>query len=529
MKFYFRNARYGDGRNVGGFGGEVNKSTLNWIGTQTLSYATSLGEGNNIDFLIGYESNKSTRDNTIAEAQGFPNPQVRKLVNASSPQTTVSSTDAFSFTSMFARVNYNYNYKYYLSGSIRRDGSSRFGSNNRFGTFWSAGASWRISEEPFLQSSDWVNSLKLRASYGVTGNAGIGNFVSLAQFGFAENDVVIAYEGNSGGAPTEIGNQDLTWEQSKAFNIGLDFALFNRIDGIIEYFNRESDNLLLDVPISRTTGFTDLTQNFGAMKNTGIELTLNADIIKKDDFYLKAGGNITFISNEITRLNEEFVEGTKIRREGLDFQTYYLYDWAGVNPDNGDPLWYTDDSRTTTTSSTSEAALLTSDKTATPSFFGGFNFNLGFKGLSLDAHFVYTFDNYIYDNTAWVLQGDGRFTPRSQTNLVLNRWQQPGDITNVPRFAWGNTSGSNLRPSTRYLWDGSNIRLRNVTLAYNLPNSLISKTGLRSIRVYARGTNIWTWTKDGDLYFDPETAFSGVVNSPVPNLKTISFGLDIGL
>ena len=207
-----------------------------------------------------------------------------------------------------------------------------------------------------------------------------------------------------------------------------------------------------------------------------------------------------------------------------------MYKWAGVNPDDGAPLWYTDEAETQTTSDVSEAELFViEDKTATPSLFGGFNLNLGFKGLTLDAHFIYSFDNYIYDATAWVIQGDGRFTPRSQTNLVLDRWQQPGDITNVPRFAWGNTSGSNLRPSTRYLWDGSHIRLRNLTLAYNLPQDVISSIGLRSLRVYARGVNIWTWTRDKDLYFDPETTFSGVVNSPVPNLRTISFGIDIGI
>ena len=152
-EFYFRNARYGDGRNVGGFGGEVNKNTLNWIGTQTINYSKTLGDNNNFEVLVGYESNESTIETVIAEAQGFPNPQVRELVNAASPQTTVSTEDGFAFTSAFARLNYNYNYKYYLSGSIRRDGSSRFGVNNRFGTFWSVGGSWRLSEEEFHQIS----------------------------------------------------------------------------------------------------------------------------------------------------------------------------------------------------------------------------------------------------------------------------------------------------------------------------------------------------------------------------------------
>ena len=422
------------------------------------------------------------------------------------------------------QVNYNYNYKYYLSSSVRRDGSSRFGANNRYGTFWSVGASWRLDQESFIQNIGAINSLKLRASYGVTGNAGIGNYESIGT-----NALTADYDGLPGGFPGNIGNENLTWERAKSFNVGLDFGLFNRLTGIIEYFDRESDNLLLDVPISRTTGFESLTQNFGAMRNSGIELTLDYAIINNNDFNWSVGGNITFLNNEITKLQEEFIDGTKIRREGLDFGTFYMYEWQGVNSETGEPLWYVDDTRSETTSSASTAERMVNNFTATPDFFGGFNTDVSFKGLFVNAQFTYSAGNWIYDNTAWVLQGDGRFTPRSQTNLVLTRWQNPGDITNVPQFAWGNTSSSNLRPSTRYAHDGTHLRLRNFTVGYNIPSSLVSNANLRSARVYVRGINMWTWTKEKDLYLDPEAAISGVIDSPVPNLKTISFGLDIGL
>ncbi|RMG23890.1 MAG: TonB-dependent receptor, partial [Bacteroidetes bacterium] len=426
--------------------------------------------------------------------------------------------------SIFGRVNYNFKEKYYLSGSIRRDGSSRFGINNRYGTFWSAGVSWRLDQEDFISNLGVIDALKLRASYGVTGNAEIGNYAAIPTFSFSGFE----YDGQPGGAPGNIGNVDLTWEKSTSFNIGLDFGLFNRISGTVEYFNREADDLLLNVPISRTTGFGSLLQNFGALRNSGLELTLDAAIINSGDFRWSVGGNITFIKNRITRLDEEFISGTKLRREGEDYQSYYLYEWAGVDPANGDPLWYTDSTMTETSNDPNNIERFLNGKSASPDFFGGFNTNLRWRGFTIDAQFVTSWDNWLYDATAWVLQGDGRFTPRSQTNLVLRRWQKPGDVTDVPRFAWGNTSSSNLRNSTRWLHDGTHIRLRNLTVAYNLPTSLVSQVGLSSARIYFRGINMWTWTREKDLYLDPEAAFSGVINSPVPNLKTISGGIDIG-
>jgi len=522
-EFYFRNARYGDGRNANGIGAESIRRQLSWIGTQTLNYSTTIGDAHNIGGLVGYEANKTDRRSIFATAENYPDPSLRTLASAATPTTASSNLTEWSFESLFGQINYNYNYRYYLSASLRRDGSSRFGTENRYGTFWSVGASWRISEEGFMAGNKVVQDLKLRTSYGITGNAGIGNYDAVPTFTFAGVD----YDGNPGGAPGQIGNIELTWEQATNFNVGLDFGLFNRLTGTLEYFQRDNDDLLLDLPVSRTTGFTEITQNFGAMRNSGIELTLNAMIIDKPDFNWSVGGNISFLKNEITRLDEEFIAGTKQRSEGSDFQTYFLFGYAGVNPDNGDPLFYTDETEAETTSSISEATRYVNGKTATPSSFGGFNTSLGFKGLTLDAQIVFSFDNWIYDNTGWVLQGDGRFTPRSQTNLVLNRWQNPGDVTDVPRFAWGNRSGGNTRNSTRYLFDGSYMRLRNVTLAYTLPTSLVEGLGLANVRTYIRGINLFTWTKDKDLYLDPEAEFSGVVNSPVPNLKNLSFGIDV--
>ncbi|MDP4820637.1 MAG: TonB-dependent receptor [Saprospiraceae bacterium] len=524
---YYRNARYGDGRNSNGFAQETTRNITNWLGSQTLNYNKTFAEVHNFSALAGYEANKVTTRSSFVQGQNFPpSPQLRTIENAAEIVGGTSSLTGFAFESYFGRISYNYDYKYYISASLRRDGSSRFGTENRFGNFWSLGASWRLDQEAFIQNIEAINELKLRSSYGITGNAEIGNFAWLPSVSFG-----IDYDGSPGGTFTNIGNTNLTWEQSAAFNVGVDFRVFDRVSGVVEYFWRESDNLLLNLPVSRTTGFTSATQNFGAMVNKGIELTLDVDLVNTGDFSWTAGGNISFIENEITRLAEPFVDGTgnRFRREeGREYNEYWVYDYAGVNPDNGLPLWYTDETREATTSVLAQAQRFYIGKSGTPDFFGGFNSNLSWKGLTLDANFSFTWNNYLYDATAWVTQGDGAFTPRSQTSRVLDRWKKPGDITDVPKFRWGGNSNSNTQGQSRHIYDGTFIRLRNVTLAYQMPSATVKKLGLASARVYARGINFWTWTRDPDLGVDPETAINGYLGSPVPNMKTLSFGIDVG-
>lgn len=522
-EFTYRNPRYGDGRNVGGFASESAINELNWIGTQTLNYNKTFAQKHGVSALVGYEAQNNQRKRVLASGEGYPNPTLRTLASAATPTNASSDITEYGFSSVFSQVNYNYDLKYYLSGSIRRDGSSRFGVNNRYGTFWSVGASWRLDQEAFINSISMIDALKLRTSYGTSGNAGIGNFEWVPLFGFGED-----YDGQPGGAPSNVGNVDLTWEETTSFNVGLDFGLLNFLSGTVEYFDRESDNLLLDRPISATTGFTSLTQNFGSMRNSGWEITLDAAVINSGDFRWNIGGNITFLKNEITKLDEDIVDGTKIRREGFDYQSYYLFEWAGVDPQTGRPQWYTDETETTITGNISEAARFISGRSATPDFFGGFSSDISYKGFSLNTQFSYSWGNYVYDAEARFLQGDGALTPRSQTNLVLNRWRQPGDITDVPFFRWGGNNNSNVANMTRWLYDGSFIRLRNLTVAYNLPSAFINKANMRSARVYFRGTNVLTFFKDPDLYLDPEAQVSGVISSPIPNMRTFTFGVDFG-
>ena len=532
--FIYGNPRYGDARNVGGEAQEAATDQLNWLGTQTLNYSKTFKDVHNIDVLLGYEAQKVTTDQLDVSTQGVPDPIIHVSGGANPQLENFTSRSEYTFESWFSRVNYDFNQRYFATASLRRDGSSRFGPENRYGTFWSIGAGYAISEENFLQNVSAIDFLKLRLSYGQTGNANIDdnnpdtddNYLWAETYGFGRE-----YQGSPGAAPLSTGNRALTWESQNNYNIGLDFTGFNqRFNVTIEYFVRQSTDLLLNRPLSFTTGFREQLTNVSDMENRGIEVQVNGDIISAGDFGLNAGFNFTRITNEITKLNEPIVDGTKRREEGRDFQEYFLYGWAGVNPGNGDPLWYTDGTKTETTSNINEAVRFYDDKSATPDFFGAFNLSARYKQFTLSGQLNYQFGNYIYDGPGWVIHGDGRFTPRSTSTYAFeNRWTTPGQNAKFPRHRWGGNRSSNTQNSDRYLFEGDYMRLRTVSLSYDVPASLLSPLKLRSLQVSVLMNNMWTWTKDDELYFDPEQAINGVFNTVTPINKTVNFILNIGI
>src|SRR5690606_2953568 len=448
------------------------------------------------------EAQKSQRESISASGTQFPNEKLRTRNSASAEFSISGSRSEYTFVSAFSRANYNYDGKYFLSASIRRDGSSRFGSDNRWGTFHSIGGSWVATNEKFLENASFLNLLKIRSSWGLTGNAAIGDFPSQGLYVYGQD-----YDGSPGGVPNQIANPDLTWETQKNFNFGVDFGFFSRVSGTVEYFKRISSDLILDVPLSRTTGFSSLTQNFGEMTNSGLEVSLNADILNTDNFTCNIGFNTTFLQNRITNFTADCNDGSYRRQEGKDFQSFYLYGWAGVNQENGDPQWYTDASETSLTTNLNQAVRYLNDNPATPEFFGRFNTLVSHKGLSLSANFIYSYGNYIFDARARGSLGDGRLTPRSTaTYLYDNRWL-PGKTNAIaPKFIWGGRPGSGEVNNSRWLFDGSFIRLRDLTFAYDFPKTVTSALNLSSFRMYIRGTNILTMVKDEYLYMDPEQA-----------------------
>lgn len=525
-EYLYANPRYGDGRNVGGTADESRTDILNWQGTQTLNFTRSFNKLHNVDVVLGFEQQKFLTDNVEAYGEGFPHPSLKTLASAANPQLATSSRSEYAFESFFSRVNYNYLNKYFASASFRRDGSSRFGPDRRWGNFWSIGLGYTLTEESFMEKVKFFDYLKIRTSYGQTGNAEIGNYAWAGLWGFARE-----YDGEPGASPSQIANPILTWEKQGNFNFGLDFAVWdNKISGTIERYVRISDDLLLNRPLSYTTGFTSILENIGSMKNTGWEINLNGEILSGENKSLSAFFNITTLKNRITKLPSPILDGTKRREEGRDFQEYWLYGWAGVDPETGDPLWYTDSTKTKTTNKIGEAKRFYDGKSATPDFYGSFGLTGKYGRFTFSAQVNYQFGNYLYDGPGWVIHGDGRFTPRSTSEWAFNnRWRQPGDKALFPKFRWGGNKSSNTRNCDRYLFKGDFIRLRTVRIAYKLPDLWAARAGLRGIEAYLLLNNYFTWTADKNLYFDPEQVISGVYNTVTPISKTASIGFNIQL
>jgi TonB-linked SusC/RagA family outer membrane protein len=521
--YIYFNMFFGDGRNSDGYVNDSRLNNLNWQGTNTLTYTNLFSDRHSVNAVAGYEASKNNRERTEMEGEGFAHPNLKLGTSAAITEGT-STRDQYSFESYFARVNYDLDRTYFLSASFRTDGSSRFGPDQRWGKFWSVGVGWTLTNS-FLGDQGLFDYLKLRSSYGEVGNAEIGNYAWRGLYGFAR-----AYDGLPGSAPTGVANTGLTWESQGAFNVGLDYALLDsRITGTVEYYKKSSTELLLDVPVSLTTGFRSTLQNFGDMENSGIEFSISADLVRAQDYDFGLDFNVTTQSNEITRLSEPFIDGTKRREVGRDYQEYYLYGWAGVNPDNGRPLWYTDASKTTTTSNLSQAERFYDGKTATPKYLGSFGFSGRYKALTVRTLATYMFGHHLYETGERFYHGDGRYLPRSTSRWAYqNSWRQPGDQALFPQFSWGGVNSSQPSDADRWLTQGDYIRLKDVTLSYRFPEDLASRLRFSSLTAHLNVTNGYTWVADENLHFDPEQIVSGVYNTGTPNSRTFSLGFTVG-
>ncbi|RYE06661.1 MAG: TonB-dependent receptor, partial [Sphingobacteriales bacterium] len=343
----------------------------------------------------------------------------------------------YDFTSIISTASANYKGKYIVSGSFRRDGSSRFSENNRFGNFWSIGGAWNIDKESFFPQSSFVTGIKLRSSYGITGNANITNYGWRQTFGYGFN-----YNGLPGGTFNSIGNSELTWEGNKQFDIGIDGSFFkNRLTLVADYYVRTSSGLLFDDPVSLTTGFTSITRNIGEVQNKGIEFMVNATPVNGKDFRWDINFNITHNTNKVTKLpgGKDIIDQVNpfILREGNSYQTYFARVYAGVDPSNGDPLWYKDSTHTSTVNNRSLATReLLEGKTAAPKYYGGLSNTFTYKGFSISGDLVYNYGNYVNDGWAFYLV-DGVDGIQQKYALNLKRWQKPGDVTDVPKYVYG--------------------------------------------------------------------------------------------
>lgn len=484
-----------------GYAYNAQTQTVNYTNTNTATYTYDLTADHHFDVLLGESYQRADQKLTAAEGRGFPTTEFTRIASAAiKTGGNTSFGTGYAFLSYFARLNYNFQGKYLLSGSVRRDGSSRFGANKRYGTFGAGSIGYLISEESFLKGNTILNYLKVRASYGVTGNGEIGNFNS-RRFVSA-----LPYADQSGIAPdANIGNPNLSWETTKQVDLGVEFGfLNNRISGEVDLYQKNTTGLLLNRQLQLASGYTTITENVGALRNKGLEIALNGRILD-GDFKWSVGGNMSFNRNLITSLPQPIIpNGNTLSRvqQGEPLGVFYARKYAGADPANGDALYYAADGSTTNKYSTAPIQKVGNPN---PKFTGGLNTTAAYKGFDLNVLTYFTYGNDIY-NAAGVYQSANADYLDNQTIDQLNRWQKAGDITSVPQARYGESNGTNT--SSRWIQSGSFFRLKNVTLGYNLPATLVQHGVLQTVRVYLTARNLATITSYTG--YDPEVNTYGL-------------------
>jgi len=513
------------------------------VSSTTLSYNKTFAEKHNISALVGFEAEKNNTRFMRAEGKNLSTSSLTTVATAG-----VLDANAYSWgnamQSLLSRLEYNYDGRYYLSGSFRRDGSSRLSPETRWGNFWSVAGSWRISSEGFMKSQDVISNLRLRASYGVNGTLPSSNYGWRALAAYGAN-----YGGDPGGYISNVASDDLRWEKSYTYNIAVEFGLFNgRLNGSVEYFNRDSKDLLMNVPISRVTGFSSTLRNIGEVNNRGWEVELNGDIIKTKDITWSAGINASFTKSTVTKLYRQEGE-TKgqdiiwwdptggddlcqfIYREGESMLAAYGLEWAGVEKSTGLNIWYSNNEnydfkdekgRNIVYDFNDADEVIYGD--LVPKVFGGINTEFSWKGLSLGLNFNYKIGK-LYDVAEANTTDDGYFWGRIRSkNMWENRWTDATKETaTLPRII-GNDSEDFMERSSRYLHNGNFIRLKTITLGYSLPKSVVSKMKMNGLRVYFSGQNLFTAA--AYKYCDPEVSSYGTMGWGIPQSKTYTFGLE---
>ena len=523
----YNNPLHGDGLASNGRAFSYYTRYFNYVWTNTLDLQQNITRNGDLSSStqIGYEAQKSAGYFSSLQAQQFP-PSLSLTYPASgaSPTTASATISDYTFESQFASTNLNYKNRFVLSGSFRRDGSSRFSAKNRYGNFWALGATWNIDREDFMANNRIFDQLKLRGSYGVNGNAGIGNYDAPALYGFGFN-----YNQLPGSAPTNVGDENLTWELNKPMNIGLDFSVLkNRVNVTIDYYIRKSENLLLSVPLSNTSGFGSATRNIGSMENKGLELSLNIVPIQTKDLRWDVDFNFSNNKNKITSLpnNADILSGNFIIRQGESLNTFFLREWAGVDRSTGDPQWYTTDKHQASSNIYPGANARILAGQALPKFFGSLTNALTYKGFNLSAQLYYNFGNKVFDTWRGYYLGSGFGASFNKVKRQLDAWTKPGDITDVPKYVYNGNKNFNAG-STYNLNDGSFVRVRDIQFGYTLPKAYAERLKIGNANIYVRGTNLFTWVKDKNLPFDPEQGTSSATNLNVFIPKTVTVGLSL--
>ena len=530
----YQNAVHGGGVGDNGYAYQSNGRSFTWSFTNQLKWDKTFNDVHYVSALGQMSFQKQKYDFLSSSGE---NAATDNLIYVSSFQTNQSASGSYSDwkeLGYLGLINYSYDDKYIVDLSYRYDGSSRFAADYRFGGFWSAGLAWNIDEEDFLADSDIVNTLKLRASLGETGNNNVGLNSYQSLFGYGGS-----YDDNGAVSPGSFGNAILTWEKQAQYDIGIDFSLLdNRVSGSIVAFNKKTSDLLQSVPLSLTSGHSSQSQNIGEVENKGIEIELSSDVIRTDNFTWSVYSNYATLDNKVTKLAKD-AEGNDLNldggynrvRVGEELRGWYLRQWAGVNADTGNPMYLKGgEAYDMSIVNTLNEADQTKVGNRLPTYSGGLGTRVNWGGFYADANFYFSGGNKIYERWNWYSQSTGLLSTYYYQGAasLMDRWQKPGDITNVPRMRYStSTATTGSGNSTRFLYDGDYVRLRDLVIGYNVNSAAVERLGFDSISLNVKGTNLWTWVKDDDLQVDPEVAFSGSWEIYTPILKSISVGLNL--
>ena len=505
--------------NKSGKAGRSSSDILSLSETLTANYRWALNDNHSLNFLLGQEGIDYRSTGFQVTTQGQNNDRLTNLLSGTRAISWPDSNSAYAYLSFFFRGEYNYKELYYAEVAARTDASSRFGKDHRWGMFWSLGFMWNIKNEAFLKEIEWLTNAQIKLSTGTSGNSEIPYYDHLALVAGDAN-----YNDEAGIYPKQSGSEELSWEQTWANNIGLTLGFFNRVNLNVDFYHKKTTNMLMLVPQSYAiTGVGNRWDNIGAMMNRGVEIAMDGDVIRTKYFTWNLSANVSYNKNKLLELYngvEEYVNSTTGLKYvvGHPVHEYYMNRYAGVNPANGDALWYTADGELTTEYREEDKVM--TGKTFDSPWAGGFGTTLMWKGLSLSAQFSWMAKRYVMNNDRFFEESNGLYSAYNQSRrLLYDRWKKPGDITDIPRY------GVTAQLDDRFLENSSFLRLKNLTLAYALPQSLLNKTHFfTSARVYLQGQNLFTWT--GFTGLDPEVA-SNVYRAQYPASRQFTLGIDI--
>ena len=539
--FIYYSADHFSGSSDNGSVTDMNTNVSKWVSSTTLNWNRDFAK-HNVNVLAGFEAEENKTEFSRASGTNLPTSALHTVATAGKLDANAYSWGN-TIASFLSKAEYNYDGRYYVSGSFRRDGSSRLGSDNRWGNFWSVAGSWKINNEKFMKDIHWISNLRLRASYGVNGTLPSSNYGWRALTSYSSK-----YMTNPGGGLSNVADPTLSWETSYTYNVAAEFGFWDqRFYGTIEYFNRDSKDLLQDVPISYTTGFSSTLKNVGEINNKGLEVELGGDIIRTKDLTWSASLTASFIKSKVTKLygGQDIIwddptggdaRAKYIYREGESTLALYGLEWAGTNKENGKNMWYInpkDDENYTADLEIKGRPVTYSYKKANkvilhdmmPKVFGGINTDVSWKGLSVGLNFTYRFGSKTYDAADRDCNDDGYYFERTMSKTAYkDSWTPTNKNAKYPQRLAIDMEDVNQK-SSRHLHNGDYIRLKNLSLGYNLPKNFVSKVGLSNARVYFNGSNLLTWAAHKE--YDPEVNEYYTRGWETPIGKTYTFGVEL--